>query len=242
VAVTPLRVAVIGAGGAIGSALMQCYRELQIPAQLLACSRQRAPLAGPGDDWQPLDLLDESSIAAAATHAAAQGPLDRLLICSGVLHDAQRRPEKALRELDADWLQHVFAVNTIGPALVLKHFLPLLRRDERAVCAALSARVGSISDNRLGGWYSYRASKAALNMLITSAAIELKRTHPKAVVIGLHPGTVDSRLSAPFQAALREGQLQTPAQAAARLLKVIESADAANTGRCLAWDGSVVPA
>jgi NAD(P)-dependent dehydrogenase (short-subunit alcohol dehydrogenase family) len=187
-------------------------------------------------------LLDERSIAAAAAQAAAQGPLDRVVICTGMLHGSGQRPEKSLRELDAAWLQHNFAVNSIGPALVLKHFLPLLRRDERAVCAALSARVGSISDNRLGGWYSYRASKAALNMLIATAAIELKRTHPRALLLGLHPGTVDSRLSAPFQTNVREGQLQSPAQAAGQLRQVIENADPALSGRCLAWDGSVVPA
>ena len=241
-AVRPLRVVIIGAGGAIGAALVQSYLQLAPPAQVLACSRQPLPLSSAAADWMALDLLDERSIAAAAAHAAAPGPVDRILICSGLLHDAERRPEKSLRELDAAWLQRNLAINSIGPALVLKHFLPVLRRDERAVCAALSARVGSIGDNRLGGWYSYRASKAALNMLIATAAIELKRTHPKALLIGLHPGTVDSPLSAPYQTNLREGQLQTPLQAAAQLLQVVESADAGLSGRCLAWDGSVVPA
>jgi NAD(P)-dependent dehydrogenase (short-subunit alcohol dehydrogenase family) len=241
-AVRPLRVVIIGAGGAIGAALVQSYLQLAPPAQVLACSRQPLPLSSAAADWMALDLLDERSIAAAAAHAAAPGPFDRILICSGLLHDAERRPEKSLRELDAAWLQRNFAINSIGPALVLKHFLPVLRRDERAVCAALSARVGSIGDNRLGGWYSYRASKAALNMLIATAAIELKRTHPKALLIGLHPGTVDSPLSAPYQTNLREGQLQTPLQAAAQLLQVVESAAAGLSGRCLAWDGSVVPA
>jgi NAD(P)-dependent dehydrogenase (short-subunit alcohol dehydrogenase family) len=155
-AVRPLRVVIIGAGGAIGAALVQSYLQLAPPAQVLACSRQPLPLSSAAADWMALDLLDERSIAAAAAHAAAPGPVDRILICSGLLHDAERRPEKSLRELDAAWLQRNFAINSIGPALVLKHFLPVLRRDERAVCAALSARVGSIGDNRLGGWYSYR--------------------------------------------------------------------------------------
>lgn len=238
----PLRIAVIGASGAIGAALVQCLGQGDHPAQVLGYSRHALPAAVGVSDWQPLDLLDESSIAAAALHAGAQGPLDRVLVCSGLLHDAGHRPEKSLRELDSAWLQQNFAVNSIGPALVLKHFLPLLRRDERSVCALLSARVGSISDNRLGGWYSYRASKAALNMLIATAAIELRRTHPNAVLIGLHPGTVDSRLSAPFQGGLREGQLQSPVQAAAHLLQVIDSAEADHSGRCLAWDGRVLPA
>lgn len=240
--VAPLRIAVIGANGAIGAALLQQYLQAQAPAQVLACSRQPIVGLSPAVDWCALDLLDESSISAAATRAAAQGALDRILICSGLLHDAERRPEKSLRELDAEWMQRNFAVNSIGPALILKHFLPLLRRDARAVCAALSARVGSISDNRLGGWYSYRGSKAALNMLLATAAIELKRTHPRALVIGLHPGTVDSRLSAPFRSNVREGQLQSPEQAAMHLLQVIESADPGLSGRCLAWDGSVIPA
>lgn len=241
-AVKPLRIAIIGAGGAIGGALLQRYRQAQPEASILAYSRTAAAAATPPLQWQALDLLDERSIAAAAAHAAAGGPLDRVLVCTGLLHAPGRRPEKSLRELDAAWLQHNFLVNSVGPALLLKHFLPLLRRDERAVFAALSARVGSISDNRLGGWYSYRASKAALNMLIATTAIELKRTHPRALLIGLHPGTVDSRLSAPFQTQLRAGQLQTPQQAAAHLHRVIESADAALSGHCLAWDGSVVPA
>lgn len=239
---TPLRVVVVGASGAIGAALVRCLGQGEHPAQVIACSRHALPASAGIIDWHPLDLLDEQSIAAAAAYAAAQGRLDRVLVCSGLLHDAEHQPEKSLRALDAAWLQRNFAINSIGPALVLKHFLPLLRRDARSVCAVLSARVGSISDNRLGGWYSYRASKAALNMLIATAAIELRRTHPQALLIGLHPGTVDSPLSAPFQAALRQGQLQSPAQAATLLLHVIETAEVANSGRCLAWDGSVVPA
>lgn len=241
-AVNNLRVAIIGASGAIGTALALAYRQAEPAASILACSRKPVPDLPPAIAWAALDLLDEHSIAAAAAHAAAAGPLDRILVCTGLLHASGQRPEKSLGELDAAWLQHNFAVNSIGPALVMKHFLPLLRRDERAVCAVLSARVGSISDNRLGGWYSYRASKAALNMLIATAAIELRRTHPRALLIGLHPGTVDSPLSAPFQANLRDGQLQSPQQAAAHLLQVVESADPALSGRCLAWDGSVVPA
>jgi len=241
-AVKPLRIVIIGANGAIGAALVDCYRQAAPASWLLVCSREPLTDLPAHGQWAALDLLDERSIAAAAAQAAAQGPLDRVVICTGMLHGSGQRPEKSLRELDAAWLQHNFAVNSIGPALVLKHFLPLLRRDERAVCAALSARVGSISDNRLGGWYSYRASKAALNMLIATAAIELKRTHPRALLLGLHPGTVDSRLSAPFQTNVREGQLQSPAQAAEQLRQVIENADPALSGRCLAWDGSVVPA
>jgi NAD(P)-dependent dehydrogenase (short-subunit alcohol dehydrogenase family) len=241
-AVNSLRVAVIGASGAIGAALAQSYRQTDPAAHILAYSRMPLSDLPTETQWAPLDLLNENSIAAAAAHAAAEGPLDRVLVCTGLLHASGQRPEKSLGELDAAWLQHNFAVNSIGPALVMKYFLPQMRRDQHTVCAVLSARVGSISDNRLGGWFSYRASKAALNMLIATAAIELRRTHPKALLIGLHPGTVDSPLSAPFQRNLRSGQLQSPEKAAAHLLHVVESADPALSGHCLSWDGSVVPA
>jgi NAD(P)-dependent dehydrogenase (short-subunit alcohol dehydrogenase family) len=236
-----MTIAIVGASGAIGAALADRYRQQFADARILRYARRSNAAEGDDADCMRLDLLDEASISAAAGHAAAAAPLDRLLVCTGVLHEGERKPEKTLRELDAAWLQHNFAVNSIGPALVLKHFLPLLRRDGPAVVALLSARVGSIGDNRLGGWYSYRASKAALNMLIATAAIELRRTHAKAALVGLHPGTVDSALSAPFQTRLREGQLQAPAEAAAHLLQVIEAATPQQSGRCLAWDGSVVP-
>jgi NAD(P)-dependent dehydrogenase (short-subunit alcohol dehydrogenase family) len=238
---TAARIVIIGANGAIGAALIDCYLQAQPEAQILACSRQPLVVAPNNISWHHFDVTDESSIAAAAAQSAAAGPLDRIIICTGLLHDAANAPEKSLQALDPVWLRQSFEVNTIGPALVFKHFLRLLRRDERAVCAALSARVGSISDNRLGGWYSYRAAKAALNMLIATAAIELRRSHPQALLIGLHPGTVDSALSAPFQGRLRPGQLQTPQQAAGKLRQVIETADVSTSGCCLAWDGSVIP-
>ncbi len=235
------RIAILGAHGAIGAALIACYRQSQPQAQILACSRRPLVSLGDNTSWHSIDVAEESSIAAAALWAAAEGPLDRIVICTGLLHDADHTPEKSLQALDPAWLRQSFEINAIGPALVFKHFLRLLQRDERAVCAALSARVGSIGDNRLGGWYSYRASKAALNMLIATAAVELRRSHPQALVIGLHPGTVDSALSAPFQGRLQPGQLQTPEQAASKLRQVIETADISRSGSCLAWDGSIIP-
>ena len=138
-------------------------------------------------------------------------------------------------------LQRCFAVNAIGPALVAKHVLPLLPRQGKSVFAALSARVGSISDNRLGGWYGYRASKAALNQLIRTLAIELARQRKDAVCVALHPGTVDSALSRPFQGGVSENKLFAPAFAAERLLSVIDEIDASASGQLLAWDGQVIP-
>jgi NAD(P)-dependent dehydrogenase (short-subunit alcohol dehydrogenase family) len=134
----------------------------------------------------------------------------------------------------------LFAVNAIGPALVAKHFVPLLPNEDRCVFAALSARVGSITDNRLGGWYGYRASKAALNMLIKTLAIELARTRPEAICVALHPGTVDTGLSKPFQKGVASDRLFSTDSTAAQLLEVIERLEPDQSGRCFAWDGAEI--
>lgn len=147
-------------------------------------------------------------------------------------------PEKSLRELTAEKLVTLYSANTVAPALFAKHFLPLLPRERRAVFAAVSARVGSISDNRLGGWYSYRASKAALNMILRSAAIETARRNPEAIVAGLHPGTVRSALSHPFQRGVAAGKLFRPDYSASRLVDVLAGLTPADSGHCFAWDGS----
>ena len=198
-------------------------------------------------DWEAirtyLDLLDEDSIAQAAGTARALGQVHLVIVASGVLHDARGLfPEKHWGALNAQNLAYLFAVNAIGPALVAKHFLPLVPRNERSVFAALSARVGSIEDNRTGGWYGYRASKAALNMLIRTLSIELERRAPQALCIGLHPGTVDTALSHPFQAGVSPDRLFSPDKAAEHLLRVIEGAAVEDNGRLLAWDGQRVPA
>lgn len=178
-------------------------------------------------------MLDESSIVAAA---ASCGPGLKLVIdATGFLHDAEFQPEKSLRQIDPAHLARSFALNATGPALLMKHFLPLLARDERAVFATLSARVGSISDNRLGGWYAYRASKAALNQLVRTAAIELARTRPLAVCVALHPGTVDTGLSGPFTKAGLD--VVNPAEAAARLLTVIAGLDTERSGTLVDQNG-----
>ena len=217
---------VIGATGGLGAALAD------------ALERDGRPVRRLGRATTPaLDLLDEASIAAAA---AAGGPGLRLVIdATGFLHDARFQPEKSLRRIDPAHLAHSFAVNATGPALLMKHFLPLLARDERAVFATLSARVGSISDNRLGGWYAYRAAKAALNQLVRTAAIELARTRPHAVCVALHPGTVATKLSKPFAKAGLE--VRTPAEAAARLLVVIDALTPERTGLLIGPAGEPIP-
>ncbi len=150
-------------------------------------------------------------------------------------------PEKSWRALDPVTMSDVFTVNAIGPALIAKHFLPLLRRDRRVVFAALSARVGSISDNQLGGWHSYRASKAALNMLMKNFALELSQHNPHSIVASLHPGTVDTDLSQPFQRNVVGAKLLTPEYCAAALLKVIDGLTPADSGGLFAWDGARIP-
>ncbi|MBB5713761.1 SDR family NAD(P)-dependent oxidoreductase [Sphingomonas aerophila] len=215
---------VIGASGGIGRALVEALEEEGTTVR--AFSRPE------------LDILDEKSITAAADSLKA--PPTLVIVATGVLHEGERGPEKSMRELDADWLARTFAVNAIGPALVAKHFLPRMPKTGRCVFAVLSARVGSIGDNRLGGWYSYRASKAALNQLVRTVSIEEKRRNDRSIVVALHPGTVDTRLSEPFQANVRADQLFAPGRAAVQLLDVIDGLKAPDSGRIFGWDGAEI--
>ncbi|WP_027995387.1 SDR family NAD(P)-dependent oxidoreductase [Simplicispira psychrophila] len=226
------RALVIGASGAIGAAMLQQLQADPRCSQVLALGRSSTP---------PIDFAEEASIAAAAEYVRSQAdfaPLHLLVVATGMLHSPSAGPEKRLSQLNYAHLMASFTTNTFGPALVLAHFAPLLAPQERSLCAVLSAKVGSIGDNRLGGWYSYRASKAALNMLIKTAAIELARTHPKTVLAALHPGTVDSPLSAPFRGA----EIGRPAVAAAAdLLGVLDSLGAEDSGSFCAYDGQRLP-
>lgn len=221
---------VFGAGGGIGRALLARLRDGGAFAHVIGFSRSSDPA---------IDLLDEASLAAAALHAADTGPLRLVIDATGFLHDGDQRPEKSWRELDAGKLARAFALNAIGPALLMKHVLPRLPREGRAVFATLSARVGSIGDNRLGGWYSYRASKAALNQLLRTAAIEAKRTHPEAICVALHPGTVATGLTSPFA---RTGlAVQSPAEAATRILAVLDRLEVEDSGGFFDHRGEPVP-
>lgn len=164
------------------------------------------------------------------------------MVATGFLYDEHVSPEKTIRDINMDHFREVFSVNTYGPALLAKYFLPRHQRDRKSVFACLSARVGSISDNRLGGWFAYRASKAALNMILKNAAIEMARRSKKACIIGLHPGTVDTTLSKPFQRQVQEGKLFTPEYSSVCLLKVINDVEPEQSGKVFAWDGKEVPA
>lgn len=230
--------AVVGASGGIGRAIAERLRDGG--ARVAALSR-RCPDGWPQRDWIPADVLDESSLASAAATLAEAGVPTRIIVASGMLHGPGFSPEKSMRTISLDSLATLFAVNAAGPALVAKHLLPLTPRDRRSVFAVLSARVGSIGDNRPGGWYAYRASKAALNMLVRTLAIEHRRTRPLGICVALHPGTVDTAPSAPFQSGVPDGTLLSPGQAAEALLAVMDLLGPEANGGFYARDAKPVP-
>ena len=230
---------VIGAGGGLGAALVVNLSDaaggLQTYPAVLALSRSSFPA---------IDYGDEASLKTAAGWVAAQCAsrqleLRLLVVASGFLHGPQGQPERSFSQLDAGYLSHVFQVNAIGPALVMKHFLPLLPRQGRCVAAFVSARVGSIGDNALGGWYGYRASKAALNQLVKTASIELRRRNKESICVALHPGTVDTPLSQPFA---KTGLAVRPAaDAAADLRSVLDALTPADSGTLVDYRGQPLP-
>lgn len=236
-----LRVVVIGASGGIGTALVKILAEHPRIANVYAFSRSPCAVVSPKVVHGEMDVLDEDSIERCADLASADAPVDIVIVATGILWSGEAlKPEKNMRELDAEKLGQVFAVNTFGPAVVAKHFLPKLRKRSKTVFAALSARVGSIGDNRLGGWYAYRASKAALNMLLKTLSIEQARLWPQSIVIGLHPGTVDTGLSGPYSRRTPPDKLFPPATSAGHLLDVIDAARVTDSGRVIAWDGKSI--
>lgn len=222
---------VIGASGGIGAALHAALADEAAYPVIHALSR-----SGPA----PIDIIDEASVAAAAARIAAGPAPSLVIVATGLLHDDAHGPEKSYREFDAAWLEQVLRVNAIGPALVAKHLLPLMPKQGRTVFAVLSARIGSISDNRLGGWYGYRMAKAALNQLVRTLSIEEKRRNDRSIIVGLHPGTVDTALSRPFQGNVRPGTLFTPDRAASQLLDVIDGLTVTDSGKLFDFEGKEV--
>ena len=232
------RAAVFGSSGGIGAALVSALAKSGV--EVLAGSRSGEGQHIDGVTPFRFDLDDENSIAEVAA-SWSDNPPDLVIVATGVLTLADGTgPERSFKELNAETLARVLHLNTIGPALIAKHVLPLFPRDSASTFAAISARVGSIGDNRIGGWHSYRASKAALNMLLRNFAIELRRTHKHAIAVGLHPGTVDTQLSEPFQNHLPEGQLTTPEQCAANLLGVLQGLTVQDSGDVFDWKGERV--
>lgn len=235
----PISALVVGASGGLGRAFVDHLAAAPGIAAVHAWSRSPAGIDNAKVVADTVDVTDETTIADAA---ARLGDVRLAIVATGLLHDATAdlAPEKAWRDLDFHLLARSYAVNAIGPALVAKHVLGRFPRNERAVFAAISARVGSISDNRLGGWYGYRASKAALNQMIRALAIELKRSRPMAVCVGLHPGTVETRLSEPFRGNVAAGKLFSPAQSAGLMLGVLDRLEARQSGGLFAYDGTEI--
>ena len=242
----------MGASGGIGLALAHRLAAMPGVASLTLCARrasQCADLAALLSAASPAalhirdaDITDEASLAALAADLRRHVPALHLVInTAGLLHDGALVPEKTLSQLNLPDMLRAFAVNACGPALLAKALFPLMRQADPAIFASLSARVGSIGDNRLGGWYSYRAAKAAQNQLLRTLSIDMRRANPNSIVLALHPGTTDTRLSKPFQDNVPEGKLFTPDFVAERLLDVIAERCPADSGGFYAWDGKPVP-
>ena len=225
---TDYRALVIGASGGIGKAFAGLIETDPASGDLVRLSRS----------VDGLDITDDASVEAAARVLGERGQTFDLILCAtGALTIAGRGPEKTIRAVEAEAMMAQFALNAVGPALLLRHFSPLLSKDRKAAFALLSARVGSIGDNRLGGWISYRAAKAALNQIVHTAAIEIGRTHPQALVVCLHPGTVATTLSQSYS---KGHDRFEPDDSAGRMLAVIDSLDADASGGFFAYDGKSI--
>ena len=247
----PAHVLVTGASSGIGLAMVDALLGNPTVARVFAVSRTAsdsealsALQARHGARLQPVsaDLTTDAGLDAIVGGVRAGGDDLHLVVnCAGVLHGDGLRPEKSLATLDRDALERSFALNAFAPVLLVRALLPLLTPNAPRVVASLSARVGSIGDNRLGGWYAYRAAKAAQNQLLRTLAIEWQRSHPHATCVMLHPGTVDTPLSQPFQTRVAADALFPPARAARQLLDIIAGLTPADSGRFIAWDGSTIP-
>ena len=242
---------IVGASRGIGLGFVQSILHNENIVKIFATYRYResaSELLTLADKYQgrliclSLDITDESQIAQAVQQmGAAVNKLHLVINCVGVLHQGSLQPEKSLSQIDADHLLYYFRVNSIGAVLLAKHLLPLFRHSDRSIFASISAKIGSIGDNRLGGWYGYRASKAALNMLMRTVAIEYGRKCPQAIVVMLHPGTTNTRLSKPFQKNVPPEKLFSIERTVSQLLAVLEKLDADDSGQFLSWDGRRLP-
>ncbi len=225
---------IIGATGGIGAAFAELIETTAPNSKVYRFSRS-------GDADAHLELANEESVRKAAEMLQLDAVAPNLIIiATGLLHARDKRPERSMRELDGDWMAENFLINAIGPALAAKHFIPLMPKTGRCVFAVLSARVGSISDNKMGGWYGYRASKAALNMIVRNLSIETQRRNSDAIIVALHPGTVETALSAPFSGGGQNGERFTPQQSATKLMAVLDGLSAQDSGQIFDYDGQVI--
>jgi len=232
-------VAIIGSSGAIGRAFLDAYIADKEISNIYSISRTEVELNDERIIHINIDVTDEVSVKAAASKIG-ENRLDKLIVATGILHTELFGPEKSIKDIKIENFVKIFSVNAFGPALIGKYFLPLMKKDKKSIAAFLSARVGSISENKLGGWYAYRASKSALNQIIKNFSIESKRTNPTGIIIGLQPGTVKSKLSEPFQKNVKKGKLLLPKDSVKSLIKVIESVMQNDSGKIFDWKGEEI--
>ena len=232
-------VAIIGSSGAIGRAFLDAYIADKEISNIYSISRTEVELNDARIIHINIDVTDEVSVKAAASKIG-ENRLDKLIVATGILHTELFGPEKSIKDIKIENFVKIFSVNAFGPALIGKYFLPLMKKDKKSIAAFLSARVGSISENKLGGWYAYRASKSALNQIIKNFSIESKRTNPAGIIIGLQPGTVKSKLSEPFQKNVKKGKLLLPKDSVKSLIRVIESVMQNDSGKIFDWKGEEI--
>ena len=237
---------IVGASQGIGLEFVQQFLNSQRVDRIFATYRttdcELFKLEHPQLTRLPLDLTDEAQIEQAIAKIRSEtSELHYVINCVGLLHDETTQPEKSLRHLNAEQLLKYFEINSVGAAMLAKHVQPLLKHRDRAIFATISAKVGSIGDNQIGGWYGYRASKAALNMFMRTTAIEFRRTCPGTIVVTLHPGTTDTRLSKPFQRNVPPEKLFSVDRTVQQLLTVIDQLESSNSGEFFSWDGTKLP-
>jgi NAD(P)-dependent dehydrogenase (short-subunit alcohol dehydrogenase family) len=234
-------VAVIGSSGAIGNAISKILKDDETVNSIYNFSRSTSSNISEKENSIYINIESEDSIKEAVQKIPQDLKFDLIFVATGILHnDDLVYPEKSIRDISADKLKKVLMVNTVGPTLIGKYFIPFLNKDNKNVFAFLSARVGSISENKLGGWYSYRASKTALNQIVKNFSIEIKRSNPNSIFTVLQPGTVKSNLSKPFEKNVQPDQLFSPDYSAQRMLDVIDRLTPDDSGKFYAWNGEEI--
>lgn len=232
-----LNIVIIGASGSLGNEFVKHLSKEERVKSIFAFSRSKTEFNNSKVESHFIDIEDEESIKSSAERVSKNANIDIVIVATGMLHDERINPEKSLKDLTKEKFHKLFSINVIAPAIIAKHFLPKLSKERKSIFAALSARVGSITDNYLGGWYSYRSSKSALNMFLKNASIEINRSNKNAIIIGLHPGTVDSNLSKPFQGSVSKEKLFTPKYSSKKLLEVIENLNLSDSGSLIDFNG-----
>lgn len=235
-----MKIAIIGASGTIGQEFVKHFLQNKQVEELYLFSRSNIEFEDPRIIHSFIDIEDEDSIKNSATVIPKETMLDAIIVATGILHTPNILPEKSLKELSQDKFFRLYAVNTIGPALIAKYFISKLNYNSKSILAVLSARVGSISDNYFGGWYSYRCSKAALNMLIKNISIEVRRKNPYPIIVGLHPGTVSSKLSSQFTSNVSKDKVFSADYAVAKMIGVLINLTKEDSGKLFAWDGEEI--